>query len=427
MTKWAMLIALATAAGCTETETGIEPVPGDGGQVALGIDANLKVDAGMKSATKSVVSGSAITYTDYADAPGLGVLVTNKGATGWYAPDEANGGYAGHHVWYMGDAKGANWISIEDKGNSFDVKNETPYYLTKAVGQVYAYYPYDNTVNISSMTSVADLKIPVAVITSGEIVATTNNAKKYWNSGAWANILKANQVNLSLSTEKDYLYFAGTDGRYVNNGRADGQTPFDPEQGPKNNDTNNPGYLINLDMKHAMAMVSFRVYDGGHLSSNDVKFTQFVIKNHSGTTSFKTGTGKMSLTDGKISDNTTAGTLTRTVTDYILMRQIESGSEGEHAFISTGPSSTQVNGQTVSKTVSAIVYPTAFGDNEIEVDITLQEGSNTPVVYTVALPSYEWTAGSNCVYTFSAGRNKLTVMDVSVEEWVEDAQAEIPL
>lgn len=109
------------------------------------------------------------------------------------------------------------------------------------------------------------------------------------------------------------------------------------------------------------------------------------------------------------------------------MRQIESGSEGEHAFISTGPSSTQVNGQTVSKTVSAIVYPTAFGDNEIEVDITLQEGSNTPVVYTVALPGYEWTAGSNCVYTFSAGRNKLTVMDVSVEEWVEDAQAEIPL
>lgn len=428
MTKWAMLIALTTAVGCSETETeiGIDPVPGGDGQVALGINANLKVDAGMKSATKSVVSGNAITYTDYADAPGLGVVVTNKGATGWYAPDAA-GGYTGHHVWYMGDKEGGNWISINTKGGTFAGTSEVPYYLTKEVGQVYAYYPYDEN-NTSAISSASDLKIPVAVETSGEIDATTNNAKKYWNNSAWANILKTNQVNLSLSSEKDYLYFAGTDGRYVNNGRADGQTPFDPEQGPKNNDTNNPGYLINLDMKHAMAMVSFRVYDGGNLSSNNVKFTKFEIKNHAdGSSLFKTGTGKMSLTDGAITENTTAGTMTRTINNYILMRQIESGSEGEHAFIQTGTSATQVNGKSVSKTVSAIVYPTAFSDNEIEVDITLQEGVNPEVVYTVALPGYEWTAGSNCVYTFSAGRNKLTVMDVSVEEWQEDVQDEIPL
>lgn len=427
MTKWAMLMALATAVGCSETETeiGIDPVPDGNGQVALGINANLKVDAGMKSATKSVVSGSAITYTDYADAPGLGVVVTNKTATGWYAPDEANGGYAGYHVWYMGDAKGANWISIKDKGNSFDVKNETPYYLTKEVGQVYAYYPYDNTVNISSINSVADLKIPVTVIATGEIDATANNAKKYWNSSQWATTTKANLVNLSLSTEKDYLYFAGTEGRYVNNGRADGKTPVLPEADPNNNDADNPGYKINLDMKHAMAMVSFRVYDGGHLSGNNVNFTKFEIKNHDGGNSlFKTGTGKMSLENGVITDNTTIGTMARTIKNYVLMRQIESGAEGEYAFIQNGNT---VNGQTVSKSVSAIVYPTSFNDNEIEVDITLKEGNNPEVVYTVTLPAYDWTAGSNCVYTFSAGRNKLTVMDVTVEEWQEDAQPDIPL
>lgn len=428
MTKWAMLMALATAVGCSETETEIGTVPGGDDQVALGINANLKVDAGMKSATKSVVSGSAITYTDYTDAPGLGVVVTNKTANGWYTPDEANGGYTGHHVWYMGNDKGKDWISIKDKGNSFDVKNETPYYLTKEVGQVYAYYPYDNTVNISSMTSVADLKIPVTVIATGEIDATANNAKKYWNSSQWS-INKTDQVNLSLSTEKDYLYFAGTEGRNVNNGRAEGQTPFDPEQGPKNNDTNNPGYLINLDMKHAMAMVSFRVYDGGNLSSNDVNFTKFEIKNHAnGSSPFKTGIGKMSLTDGAITENNaTDGTVARTITNYVLMRQIEAGGEeGEHAFVKTGDGLQKVNGQTVSKTVSAIVYPTAFGDNEIDVVVTLQETSG-PVEYTVALPENTWAAGANCIYTFSAGRNKLTVMDVSVEEWSNDEQDEIPL
>ena len=54
-TKWAMLIALMTAVSCSETETGIEPEPGGGdGQVALGINPNLKVEAGMKSTTKAV-------------------------------------------------------------------------------------------------------------------------------------------------------------------------------------------------------------------------------------------------------------------------------------------------------------------------------------------------------------------------------------
>lgn len=432
MTKWAMLMALTTAVGCSETETeiGIDPVPGGNGQVALGINANLKVDAGMKSATKSVVSGSAISYAKEkfsTDAPGLGVVVTNKEANGWYSPDAANGGYTGHHVWYMGDEKGENWISINTKGGTFDATSEVPYFLTEEVGQVYAYYPYDKN-NTSGISSATDLKIPVTILATGEIDATANNAKKYWNSSQWSNN-KTDQVNLSLSTEKDYLYFTGTEGRYVNNGRADGQTPFDPEQGPKNSDTNNPGYLINLDMKHAMAMVSFRVYDGGNLSSNDVKFTKFEIKNHAGGSSpFKTGIGKMSLTDGAITENNaTDGTVARTITNYVLMRQIEAGGkEGEHAFVKTGEGSQKVNAQTVSKTVSAIVYPTAFGDNEIEVVVTLQETSG-PVEYTVALPENTWAAGANCIYTFSAGRNKLTVMDVSVEEWSNDEQDEIPL
>ena len=136
-TKWAMLIALVTAVSCSETETGIEPELGGGdGQVALGINPNLKVEAGMKSTTKSVVSGSAITYTDYNTAPGLGVVVTKSDATGWYSPDVSSSGYTGHHVWYIGDAKGANWISITEKGDGYDAKNEKPYYLTETVGKV---------------------------------------------------------------------------------------------------------------------------------------------------------------------------------------------------------------------------------------------------------------------------------------------------
>ena len=352
-TKWAMLIALVTAFSCTETETGIEPEPGGGdGQVALGINPNLKVDAGLKSTTKAVVSGSAITYTDYDTAPGLGVVVTSSDAIGWYSPDVSSSGYTGHHVWYIGDVKGENWISIESKGLSYDPKNEKPYYLTETVGKVYAYYPYDENAlsSLSNISGEGSLKIPVSVLASGDIDAATNNANKIWNSsnGSWGNNNAANRaINLSDTDEKDYLYFAAEGGgRYVNNGRAKNQTPFDPEQGPKNTDADNPGYLINLDMKHAMAMVSFRVYDGGNLSSNDVKFTKFVIKNHDGSSNsyIKTGNGKMLLSDGTISDNTSTGTLTRNITNYILMKQIKDGVQSDKAFIEN---KSTLNGQLV--------------------------------------------------------------------------------
>ena len=432
-TKWAMLIALMTAVSCSETETGIEPEPGGGdGQVALGINPNLKVEAGMKSTTKAVVGGSTITYTDYSTAPGLGVVVTNSDATGWYAPDASSSGYTGHHVWYIGDAKGANWISITEKGDGYDVKNEKPYYLTETVGKVYAYYPFDQDAlkNLAGISGEGELKIPVSVLADGNIDATTNNANKIWNNNLWgANPTANKSINLSDAGETDYLYFAAEGGgRNVNNGRAKGQTPFDPEEGPKNADASNPGYLINLDMKHAMAMVSFRVYDGGNLSASDVKFTKFMIKNHgeSENNYIKTGNGKMLLSDGTISENMTTGTLTRNITNYTLMRQIKEGEQGNKAFIENGNT---VNGKIVSKKVSTMVYPIAgFEENEIDVVITLQEGENPSVDYTVTLPAYQWPAGTNCIYTFSAGRNKLTVMDVTVTDWeVDEVPDDIPL
>ena len=375
-TMWVMLIALLTVTSCSETETGIDPEPGNDDQVSLGITPNLKVDAGTKAATKAVVSGETIIYpvkqftsSDY--APGLGVLVTNSGATGWYTPDGTE--YAGHHIWYMGDEKGANWISIKEKKDTYESTKEVPYYLTKEVGKVYAYYPYNSSISLS-ISKESDLKIPVTVLSSGEIDATANNAKKYWKTNAWAATAKADLVNLSLSTEKDYLYFAGEEGRYVNNGRASGETPVASDADPDNKNEKNPGYKINLDMHHAMAMISFRVYDGGHLSDNDVNFTKFEVKNHTGGTNlFKTGNGKMALKDGAITETSTTTGMARTITNYILMRQIEEGgTEGAHAFIAAGSGSSAVKGTLVSRTVSAVIYPIeSFGDNEIDVEITL--------------------------------------------------------
>lgn len=439
MTMGAMTVALLTMVSCSESETEILTNPGgNGDQVALGVSPNLKVAAGAKAGTKAVVDGEAITYvtTNYPSAdhaPGLGVLVTNSGATGWYSPDGQ--GYTGHHVWYMGDNAGANWKSILIKENTFAATNEVPYYLTSTVGRVYAYYPYNSTLgtSLTNITQESDLVIPVEVLTSGTIVATTNNAKKYWNTNTWSNVLAANKVNLSLDTEKDYLYFEpGTAGRYVNNGRTAGETPVKPEDDADNTNATNPGYKINLSMHHALAMVSFRVYDGGSLSSNNVDLTKIQIKNSDGSTAnpFKTGNGSMSLVDGSITGSLTAGSIERNITGYTLMRQIPAGgAESNQTFIAAGTGTNAINGKTVSKTVSAIIYPIspAFGDDDIEVVITLKEGNNPAVDYPVILPGNAWEANNNYIYTLSAGRNKLTVMDVSVEAWVDQEQDEIPL
>ncbi|WP_233587555.1 MULTISPECIES: fimbrillin family protein [Parabacteroides] len=427
MTMGALFIALLTATSCSETETEIVDGTGDDDLVTLGITPNLKVDAGSKASTKSVVSGDLITYNaaDYGQAdiaPGLGIVITDKNATDWYQPDA--GGYTGHHVWYMGDARGANWISIQTKGVDFETTREVPYFLTKNIGQVYAYYPYDPTLNIASAT---DLKIPVTILASGNIDASTNNAKKYWNGGVWTSTPRTNLINLSLSTEKDYLYFGADGGRYVNNGRTVGQQPVKPEDEPDNTNDVNPGYKINLDMKHAMAMVTFRVYDGGKLSDNDVNFTKFRIKNMTGGSDpFKMGTAYMSLVDGTITPNALVnGDISRTIDNYILMRQVETGgTEGQYSFVTNG---TTVNAKVVSKAVSNIVYPTTFGDNDIEVIVTLKEGVDAAVDYPVVLPANSWDANNNYIYTLSAGRNKLTVMDVTVEAWIDNEEDEIPL
>lgn len=431
---WAMAIVLLTVISCSETETDLETNGGNDDLIALGITPNLKVDAGSKASTKSVMGGDVIKYkaADYMNeglVPGLGILLTNGDANGWYTPEGKD--YEGHHVWYMGSEKGDNWISIKTRGNTFKTTKEVPYYLSKEVGRVYAYYPYDPElpVELPAITRESDLKIPVTVLAAGEIDATTNNAKKYWDGSKWVTARASDLVNLSLTAEKDYLYFVANDGRYVNNGRAEGEPPVKPDDYPDNSNERNPGYSIFLDMKHAMSMVSFRVYDGSRLSEKDVRFTRFEIRNSpEGSSPFKIRDGYMSLVDGAITDNATSGTMTRTISNYVLMRQVDDMSgEGENDFYYTGPNLANISGWTVSKMVSAVVYPTTFTDDEIVVSVTLQEQGADPVVYLVTLPSNMWEANNNYIYTLSAGRNKLTVMDVTVEQWVEVEEAEIPL
>lgn len=434
----AMSVALLTAVSCSETETDINPAGGGSDtQAALGVNATVRTD-GM---TKAVVDYKKITYPDnqYTDAdyaPGLGVVLTNSDATAWY--NDAISGYGGHHIWFMGDKDGANWTSITGKGTGFGNADTKDYNLSVEVGRVYAYYPYDTNITSSlpAGTTFAedDLKIPVSVKTTGTIEAATSNADKVWDAGTskWISkdVTKGDYiVTLADKSEKDYLYFdggatGGTISRYVNNGHAGNAAASN-----NNEDATNPGSAITLAMKHACSMVSFRVYDGGNLgTAGAVKFTKFKIEDNGGSF-LNVANGTMLLKDGSMGFTaSTAGSIERTVNEYTLVQQIPSGAETENTFIeNTGDG---VTGASVSKIVSAIVYPTDFSSpstSSLKLTVTLKEGTNAAQEYTVNIPAKNWEANKNYLYTLSAGRNKLSITDVTVTEWTVVNGGELPL
>lgn len=431
----AFAVAMLTAVSCSENETDLPLPDNNNGQVALGISTDLKVDAGTKAVTRSLVEGTKITYNvdNYKNndsVPGIGVAILNKARNAWYSPEGTVTDYdTNHQVWFMGDANGGNWTAISAKGDNFAGKTENPFYLKKDVGCVYAYYPYTSGAFTSlTPSSEADMKVAANLVDNATIDAQyINNAAMVWNSSWATNSTPNKKLKIAALGEKDYMYHDSTDigGRYVNNGHADGEEVVTPEAEPANNKDKNPGWKIALQMKHALAMVSFRVYDGGNLSTNNVNFEKFEVKNHASVFKFyKEGT--MSLLDGAITTSGSTGSIIRTVQNYILKRQVADGvTENENQFVSTTKitSTSGVNGKTVSKAVSALVYPLNFSDNEIDVTVTLKDATtNAEMVFTVSLPGIEWTAGTNYIYTLMAGKNKLDVVSVAVTDWDDQEQ-----
>lgn len=433
--KGAISVALLTAVSCSQTETDIFPAGGGdaGTTTALGVTASVNGGAD----TKAVVDYDKILYPGgvYADAPGLGVVLTNKDANGWYDASLSN--YGKNHIWFMGDANGQHWVSIDGRGTSYDDATKKDYNLSTEVGRVYAYYPYDATITLPSGPTFveADLKIPVSVKASGSIDAAISNANKVWDatSTSWKDkTITTHIVGLADTGEKDYMYFDGYKadgttqiGRYVNNGHAGNQPSANT-----NTDATNPGSTIRLTMKHALAMVSFRVYDAGNLGeAGKVELVEFKIEDNAGSF-LNTANGTMALSNGDITSTTTAGSIIRTVTNYTLVQQIPSGTQSEFKFIENPTD--QITGKTVSKIVSALVYPTNFTAGNLKLSVKLKDSSNpssTPVetAYNVNLPGKNWERNKHYIYTLSAGRNKLDIVSVDVKTWDVVEEGELPL
>lgn len=197
---------------------------------------------------------------------------------------------------------------------------------------------------------------------------------------------------LAASGEVDYMY--------ANQGSTGVKASY------KNGDTNKTGQ-VTLAMKHALAMVSFRVY-ADHTYKNTGAFSKLVLANKSGgTTILKNGgtNPTMKIKDGTITAGSSpaAVTYTRDIANYTLPKAASS----DASAVTTAKNS--------AKKASILVLPESTADkSNVEAKLTIDNQE-----YKVALPSSSsaWEAGKNYLYTVKLSGSELVISSVTVTQW----------
>ena len=179
----------------------------------------------------------------------------------------------------------------------------------------------------------------------------------------------------------------------------------------KNGDTNKTG-KVTLAMKHALAMVSFRVY-ADHTYKNTGAFTRLVLANKSGGTTILNNGGSptMKIKDGTITvgQSPAAVTYTRDIANYTLPK-----AESSDASAAT-------TAKNNAKKASILVLPESTVDKStVEATLTIDNQD-----YKVALPSSNsaWEAGKNYLYTVKLSGSELVISSVTVTEWTTVASS----
>lgn len=202
---------------------------------------------------------------------------------------------------------------------------------------------------------------------------------------------------LAASGEVDYMY-------------ADQSTGVKASY--KKDDTNKTG-KVTLTMKHALAMVSFRVY-ADHTYKNTGAFSKLVLANKtSGTTILKNGgtNPTMKIKDGTITvgQSPEAVTYTRDIENYMLPKA--ASSDASAATVAKNS----------ARKASILVLPESTADKStVEATLTIDDQD-----YKVALPGSgsAWEAGKNYLYTVKLSGSELVISSVTVTEWTTVASS----
>ena len=370
-----MLLATLSASSCSNEDTPDTPYnpSNDPDAVELGITAGVAL-------TKSAINQG----TDDTNFESIAVYAV--GATTSY-------GNTNNYALYT---KNGTWASSTDK-----------IYLTSETATIYGYHPAYTpgaggemaaSGTALKLTTVAENStIPVTVFPGTSDSKDTNNTIPTTDNASGTTILSA-------PGEIDYM------------GAEDADNNGNPATASNGKAAGSPDASVALKMKHAMAMVSFRIYNDGTYA-NTGKLTKIVLKNKSNTALSQGSNPVMAIKDGTITSNAEETvTFTRFIGDgYTLKKQGGSGLAGADAA------------KDASSKFSILVLPHNGAKNTIQVEFTID---NTVYAVDLAATSdaVNWAKGTNTLYTAKLSGKELTLSSITVEGWGNGATTgELPV
>lgn len=382
-----LLLAALLGTSCSNENDPITPIDKTDA-IELGITAGV-------SLTKSAINGGAQSGTS-SEMKSLAVYAV--GGTGSYA-------------------NGNNYAIYTSEAEGWTRKDNDKILLTNEVATIYAYHPAyqpktggimigTDALKINEGTPSATATVNISVF-PGSVAADADNkypqnidnADKTWQTNAWKtnNTAGASKI-ISAPGEIDYMYA-------VQSGTAASETA---SNGKSSGDEN--AYKVSLDMKHALSMVSFRIYNDGTYA-NTGKLTKIKLSNVSGGTALSTGTiPTMKISDGTVVESAAAAaTYTRFIENgYTIIKK------GTPASESVG--TTEEEARDGSKKFSILVLPHNGAKDQIQVTFTIDDAD-----YTIPLASndnsVDWKAGNNYLYTAKLSGKDLSITSVNVAGW----------
>lgn len=284
-------------------------------------------------------------------------------------------------------------------------------YLSAEEATIYAHYPaYQPGNNGEFQSGSTALK---ATGSSGEYTDnSTINISVFPGSTGSVNAkidFQSTDNSDSQTSTKDKILAASgeVDYMYADQGSTGVKASY------KNGDTNKTGQ-VTLAMKHALAMVSFRVY-ADHTYKNAGAFSKLVLANKSGDTKNVLNNGgttpAMKIKDGTITlgSSPAAVTYTRDIANYTLSKATADTDQA------------RATAKNNAMKASILVLPENTADKStVEATLTIDNQD-----YKVALPGSNsaWKAGENYLYTVKLSGSELVISSVTVTQWTTVASS----
>lgn len=323
--------------------------------------------------------------------------------------------------------EGNNYAIYTKSDGSWKNDATTPkIYLTHETATIYAVYPaYDPSKTANTKWTVTNLSsdsptVPISVFAgnssaddNNKYPTGINNADKTFNTD-WSGDNADKDKIISAPGEIDFMWAEDNDNKThaatASNGKKSGSTP--------------PDASVSLNMRHGLAMVSFRIYnDGTYYGTGSLTGIKLSNVSSSDVALSKGTNPTMNIGNGTIIPNAPV--------DITYNRFIDGG----YTLIKKGtPASatvatTEADAKNASKKFSFLVLPDpvatdGIDKNKVQVAFAI-DGTDYIVKLAGSTDKSKWSAGNNYQYTAKLSGQELTITSVTVQEWGNGGNKEL--